>query len=331
MENHFLNFTVKNFKGFKELKLENLGLFNFIVGDNNVGKTSLLEALLFDEDKKRFLGRLNNLIIGQRKLNVSGLRIEYLINRNLKTPFENGENLTFEANFVEGKKINIWVEKINNNLFLCEKEIDTKQAENIVDNSYYGQNNLPYIPINKTYDNDLTELYGKYTQKSRSEKEKLNQNLKCLIPNIESVEASTILDGGGVTLIIGQSHQDALIPLGLFGDGVIKLFRLIMEIMQWSGQRLMIDEVENGLHHSKMKDFLETILHTAKNQNTQLFATTHNLECLQKLKEVLEANPEFQEHTRIIRMADTTKFGIRAYTYNYNQFEFAMENENELR
>lgn len=39
-------FCVKNYKNFSELKLESLSRLNFLVGENNCGKTSLLEALL---------------------------------------------------------------------------------------------------------------------------------------------------------------------------------------------------------------------------------------------------------------------------------------------
>ena len=51
MENkHLKYFKVENFKCFDSFEMDNIGQFNLIVGDNNVGKTSVLEALLFRED-----------------------------------------------------------------------------------------------------------------------------------------------------------------------------------------------------------------------------------------------------------------------------------------
>jgi AAA15 family ATPase/GTPase len=44
----FQKITVANFRGFRELRLESLGRVNLVVGDNNVGKTSLLEAIFLD-------------------------------------------------------------------------------------------------------------------------------------------------------------------------------------------------------------------------------------------------------------------------------------------
>lgn len=36
---------IRNFRGFRHLQIERLGRVNLIVGKNNIGKTSLLEAL----------------------------------------------------------------------------------------------------------------------------------------------------------------------------------------------------------------------------------------------------------------------------------------------
>ena len=41
----FKDFTVKNFRGIKELYIPEFGDINIIVGDNNCGKTSILEAI----------------------------------------------------------------------------------------------------------------------------------------------------------------------------------------------------------------------------------------------------------------------------------------------
>ncbi|MBK8425752.1 MAG: AAA family ATPase [Lewinellaceae bacterium] len=51
---HLTYFKVENFKRFDSLELTDIGQFNLIVGDNNVGKTSVLEALLFDKDGKMY-------------------------------------------------------------------------------------------------------------------------------------------------------------------------------------------------------------------------------------------------------------------------------------
>ena len=56
---HLTYFKVENFKRFESFEMKDLGQFNLIVGDNNVGKTSVLEALLIDIDPSFYF---NNLI-----------------------------------------------------------------------------------------------------------------------------------------------------------------------------------------------------------------------------------------------------------------------------
>ncbi len=46
MDEHIKRLQVNNFKKFDKLEVENIGQVNLITGDNNVGKTSLLEAFL---------------------------------------------------------------------------------------------------------------------------------------------------------------------------------------------------------------------------------------------------------------------------------------------
>ncbi|GAC1477422.1 MAG: hypothetical protein NVS2B12_31740 [Ktedonobacteraceae bacterium] len=41
---HIKDFTIERFRGLRDLKMENLGQINLFVGNNNSGKTSVLEA-----------------------------------------------------------------------------------------------------------------------------------------------------------------------------------------------------------------------------------------------------------------------------------------------
>src|SRR5438105_11859689 len=47
---HIDEFTIHAFRGLRDVKLEKLGQINLLVGDNNSGKTSVLEALLLFHD-----------------------------------------------------------------------------------------------------------------------------------------------------------------------------------------------------------------------------------------------------------------------------------------
>ena len=58
---------LKNYKLFKELRIDSLAQVNLILGKNNVGKTSLLEALMLFSDHLNIVHNLVN-ILRLRKL-----------------------------------------------------------------------------------------------------------------------------------------------------------------------------------------------------------------------------------------------------------------------
>src|SRR5882724_7432714 len=66
-DNHLASFEVSGFKKFNNLQVENIGQFNLIVGDNNVGKTTLLEALLIDRDYTKFIDRISDIMVFVKK------------------------------------------------------------------------------------------------------------------------------------------------------------------------------------------------------------------------------------------------------------------------
>jgi AAA15 family ATPase/GTPase len=63
---HLTYFKVENFKKFDSLEVKDIGQFNLIVGDNNVGKTCLLEALLFDKRPKNTINWYQELLVKRR-------------------------------------------------------------------------------------------------------------------------------------------------------------------------------------------------------------------------------------------------------------------------
>jgi AAA15 family ATPase/GTPase len=103
--------------------------------------------------------------------------------------------------------------------------------------------------------------------------------------------------------------------------------------MQHKGKRLMIDEIDAGIHHSRMEIYWQTILQAAALYDVQLFMTTHSLECLQKFKNVVEM-PDFithQKNIRMIELRETADKKVKAATFLYQNFAADLENQNEVR
>jgi AAA15 family ATPase/GTPase len=119
----------------------------------------------------------------------------------------------------------------------------------------------------------------------------------------------------------------------MFGDGTIKLFRLLAEIVINRGNRLMIDEIDTGIYFKRFKNFWKVILQTAKDNDVQLFMTTHNEECIRYFKEVIDEDlPEFKKDVRNITLVENAKTKeVTAHTYDFEQFEHAINVGNEVR
>ena len=51
---------------------------------------------------------------------------------------------------------------------------------------------------------------------------------------------------------------------------------LVLSMSEASGGLLLIDEIENGLHHSVQEEVFSILLDLAKSFDVQIFATTHS-------------------------------------------------------
>ncbi|MDR2706938.1 MAG: ATP-binding protein, partial [Planctomycetaceae bacterium] len=80
------------------------------------------------------------------------------------------------------------------------------------------------------------------------------------------------------------------VPLHSLGDGVSRLFEIILSIVNVAGGICLIDEFENGLHWSVQEKVWEIIFKTAKDTNVQIFATTHSKDAVETFIEVAAKN-----------------------------------------
>ena len=61
-----------------------------------------------------------------------------------------------------------------------------------------------------------------------------------------------------------------------------------MSVLPWLSANsrdefLLIDEAENGIHLTLLKDFPSMVLRGAQENNVQVFATTHSWDCIKGL------------------------------------------------
>ena len=91
---------------------------------------------------------------------------------------------------------------------------------------------------------------------------------------------------------------------------------------------MLIDEIENGLHHRVLGNVFSNLLKMAKRFNVQVVATTHSAECIDAAFDSLGRGDEgdFAFH-RI----DQSEKGTKAFHFDREMLETAAEFAMEVR
>ena len=92
---------------------------------------------------------------------------------------------------------------------------------------------------------------------------------------------------------------------------------------------ILIDEVENGLHHSVLPDVWQSLYWLSREFNVQVFATTHSYECLIAARDAFKANKD--QDFLIHRLGQWEDQPIKATTYTYEALDFTLDFPAEVR
>ena len=117
--------------------------------------------------------------------------------------------------------------------------------------------------------------------------------------------------------------------LNEFGDGLGKFISFIITLLSQSNSIILIDEIENGIHYTNLDKLWEIILTISKEQNVQVFATTHSKECIESYYRVAKKLEDKDITYSIITRLKSGK--LHHSLYNYALIENSMEQEHEVR
>ncbi|GAA7488655.1 hypothetical protein ckin124_01490 [Helicobacter pylori] len=144
-------------------------------------------------------------------------------------------------------------------------------------------------------DSNIIQAMRKILDENQLEKE-LNERLNQFDNNIQSISFNT-----NNQLKLKVKNIKEKIPLSVFGDGLIKYLYIVSTFMADNAKTIYIDEVENGLHFSRMRLLLKNIIdfiNNNKDGNLQVFMTTHNQEFIEILDQVIREK-DFAHQTKL--------------------------------
>lgn len=330
--NQINKIRVQNFRQFEDLEINNIGLLNLIVGDNNIGKTSTLELFLIIPDQEEYYKRLlfsyieRSKIIPERGQNSEKTEYFYNIDSDFLKEFARygtNENPTFEI--LSGRNIdrlNVIINDEQNSQETFTNLNFSKVRKPLGSFPFNDLLSVPFYSYGKGYGKDLAIFYDNFVRRNREIEELFLQNIELFIPKIENI----LLDAdGGINIRLIDDATDR--PLHSFGDGANKLFRILILLTIHKGKLLLIDEIDSGIHYSRFKQFWNILITIAVRDNTQLIVTTHNKECISYFAAAL--TDEIREHSRVIQLLRTNR--LKSITYDFENFNLALEDNIELR
>lgn len=305
---------IKGFRCFEHLCVPGLTRVNLIVGRNNSGKTSLLEAV-----ELRHLGALA-LARGPIRR-----REEVLPDANLpaEAPAEvDVTNLFYGRELREGARFSI-KSSVAFPYFDCKVEVD---EEVLPEQNFYLH--IERMPIMRHPDIRISALGGledKWRRAAFTTKQDKLPDLQFLGPVVPDAqwlgrlwedvtltpEEATVLDivrsvvpdleriaphgftrRGSANFLVKLTPASRRLPLGSLGDGASRLLALALHLAPCRGGVLLVDEIDTGLHFSVMAKMWQLVIGTARRLDTQVFATTHSEDCVRALAEAAEKDPE---------------------------------------
>ncbi len=88
-------------------------------------------------------------------------------------------------------------------------------------------------------------------------------------------------------VVVKLRGQARPVPLKSLGDGALHLSGTALALANSRDGFLLIDEAENGIHHSLQRDFWRMVLQAAHANNVQVLATTHSFDCVSGFAQAL--------------------------------------------
>jgi hypothetical protein len=126
---------------------------------------------------------------------------------------------------------------------------------------------------------------------------------------IDSSISAVSMVGGDIpgrprTAIVRSDKIHRPVPLRSFGDGLNRLFGIALSLVNAKDGLLIIDEFENGMHHSVQFDTWRMIFKLAETLGVQVFATSHSWDAIDAFQKAAAETPEEGVLVRLARKGE---------------------------
>lgn len=339
------NLKIDTFRGISDLKVDNLSPINLIVGDNNCGKTSILEAIQL----LRAPSDINNILrVSRSRDSYSGFSRMPILDSftsmlNLKNDtllsvfgeYDDNSELKTASVSINGSvkrvmfDINELKNELRNDYRLRMLEPDDNEMDEFIgelhSDSAFGKTKAP-LKINRftnvtgltvetqelmriQYLSPISHIVSSAFNriiKNEKYKEICIHMLKMFDENIEDIlYLKNEFSYRPVEYV--KNSVNGLMPLSTYGDGIKKVLSIANAIAQSAGGILLIDEIETAIHSKYYDEIFNFIIKAAVQYDVQLFITTHSIEAVDGLLNTRVTNGKYNDSEEIIKLITIRK------------------------
>jgi AAA15 family ATPase/GTPase len=350
----FKSITIKNLRAITDLKIDDLGQVNLFVGQNNCGKTTILEALFF------LIGATNP-ILPVRANSFRGLNF---FNEDLWPMFfhDGKADQTIEITgdctkpveqetllIRPRKKLRRTLQTVTSNIASVETESSDSESSFTIDGLEleYSNSSDPAAkvksivyqrgneivtegtkdrPVRGIFVSPATEFDWKPRFAAIQRKKQVQQvvsSLKQIEPHIADLRLNDI------GLLEADMGLSTLVPVNLMGGGIARFLSIALAMLDSQNGIVLVDEIENGLHHSAQQKVWKALFSWAQGLNVQVFAATHSYECIKAFSNSVDATL-FESEAKLFRIERKDE-NFRAVQYTKELLTESLESNWEIR
>lgn len=348
------NIKIDTFRGISNLSVDELSHINLIVGDNNCGKTSILEAIQLlrapnDINNVFRVSRMRDTYIGISRMPIFDSFTNMLTGDNDKRLSVSCEydNTLGDDSKTASVSINGSIKRVMFDINELRKEDRFAYREQMLDpddneidefigdmisESTFGTEIKP-IKINR-----FTNVTGREVETEELIRIQYlspishiaNYTFNRIIKNEKYKEICIrmlqMFDENIVDILFLKMESSyrpieyiknkvvGLMPLSTYGDGIKKVLSIANAIAQSADGVLLIDELETAIHSKYYDEIFNFIIKAAVQYNVQLFITTHSIEGVDGLLNTQVSNGEYSASNDLIKVVTLRKDNISGKT-----------------
>jgi hypothetical protein len=352
---------ITGFRAFGRLRLENLAPVNLLVGRNNVGKTSVLEAIQLyahggASSTIRDLLEIRDLLDTSSRLTRNGterlqLAVDQLFHRT------NGEAAgSLRIGPVPGQGPLLQIERVlvetnsdpnQQAIFDIDEQVPTAEPGIRVIVGTERAISVPFSRFEASFrwrgwkdlapvvfvssDGFLAENPGDLWDKIAltDAEEWVLDALRIIAPEVERLSFIQDQEGYDRIPVVKVEGVRRPVPLRTLGDGMSRLLTISLALVNASRGYLLIDEVENGIHYAAHPRLWRMIFDIASRLDVQVFATTHSWDAVQAFQQI--ANEESQTTGTLHRLERKSMHLVESVPFTEAELAIAARHEIEVR